>query len=592
MFRKATTNASAGAGASKPHDALQVYPKPKVLVVDMPVAASKALAAKGFNVSVGSFGKPYKVKQSSSLLPLIGKGSLPNYTEQEIVIVDLVIGDLADEPNGEKHRPDDEHDLWGKCDRGFIDPRSGSAFRAREAFDRVLASGGAFVVFADARTEIELQFARFNSYRKELYDVEPFPQDVWHFITELADMQVQSDHGTEMRACVPESGLGQLVAEHLGGVFTCTLQGGWRQDNGWVTLGENKFGQAVALCRLRGQQGSVIVLPQITDKAGFIVKMLTSVLPEVSPHLFPYIEGGKWTRQADYELPRVVQLRAKQAEIEQRTKAEVAALEDDVNRERAANGWLHDLLTGTDAQLVEGVKKALATVGFAKVIDVDEARDREGKSRREDLQIHDQSPLLVVDVKGMGAFPSDGDALQADKHAAILMRELKRTDVVGLSIINHQRHIPPLDRDNAMPFRQELLDAAEERTLGLMTAWDLYRLVKNFNKLGWQNEHVKPVFYRKGRIGAVPSHYQFVGIIAKAWTDKFGVVIKQGGLRVGDRVAVEFAIEFEEVPVDSIRVNDKDVQRVKSGDPAGILWPAGRPKLKEGMRVFRIPEGV
>jgi len=55
---------------------------------------------------------------------------------------------------------------------------------------------------------------------------------------------------------------------------------------------------------------------------------------------------------------------------------------------------------------------------------------------------------------------------------------------------------------------------------------------------------------------------------------------------------VEFPIEFEEIPVNSIRVNDKDVEHAKSGDPAGVLWPAGRPKLKEGMRVYRIPAAV
>src|SRR5690606_33742325 len=96
------------------------------------------------------------------------------------------------------------------------------------------------------------------------------------------------------------------------------------------------------------------------------------------------------------------------------------------------------------------------------VVDVDEERDREGKSRREDLQITDRSPTLIVDIKGIGGYPGDEDALQASKHASIRMKEWKRTDVNGLSIINHQRHLPPLERENQMPFRQELLHAAEE----------------------------------------------------------------------------------------------------------------------------------
>ena len=218
----------------------------------------------------------------------------------------------------------------------------------------------------------------------------------------------------------------------------------------------------------------------------------------------------------------------------------------------------------------------------------DEERDREGKSRREDLQIDDQSPTLIVDVKGISGFPSDDDALQAEKHAAIRMRELKRTDIIGLSIINHQRHIPPLDRENSLPFRQELIDAALERSLGLMSAWDLYRLVRNKQRHAWRSEDLKPLFYRTGRIEVVPEHYQYVGKIAKAWTDKFGVVIEQAELRVGDRVAVELPIEFEEVTVGSIHVKDQNVEPAKVGDPTGILWPTGMPKLRENMRVFRI----
>jgi hypothetical protein len=143
-----------------------------------------------------------------------------------------------------------------------------------------------------------------------------------------------------------------------------------------------------------------------------------------------------------------------------------------------------------------------------------------------------------------------------------------------------------------MPFRRELVDAAEELTVGLLTGWDLYRLVRNFSKLRWRPEDVKPLFYKSGRIIPIPTHYQFIGTIAKAWTNTFGVHISEGELKIGDRVAVEFPIEFEEIYVDSIHVDDSPVERAVIGDPAGIRWPTGNPKLREGMKVFRIiPNG-
>ncbi|NCD14564.1 MAG: hypothetical protein EOL92_04950 [Bacteroidia bacterium] len=560
------------------------------MLLDLSNSVDVALTNNGFNVMAGTLGQPYKVQMKSGYEPLIGSGSVPNFAEQEIVIVNLAYNSIRPSPNGEKHLPDRDMDLWGKCNMGFLDPRVRTSWTLKTPFDRIYENGGVFVVFADKKTRLSIQIGRLN-FSRQLTDTSDFPHDVWGFISELDDMAVEDDEGTEMKLLDSTSSLGRLVGKYLdGSIFTCTMNGSYRDSNPWHPIAVNKFNQVVALCRCRGKAGSVIVLPQLKDKEGFLLELFESVLPELSPHLFPCIEEGKWVHTAEYELPRVVELQADKEVVIARANAEIQSVEKQIEVERASNGWLHHLLTGTDAQLVEAVKCALSELGFTRVCDVDEERDREGKSRREDLQIDDQRPTLVVDVKGIGGFPADEDALQADKHASIRMREWNRTDVRGLSIINHQRYLPPLDRQNNMPFRQELLDAAEVCELGLMTTWDLFRLVRNLRKNGWSAEDVKPLFYKKSRIEAVPNHYQFIGNVEKAWTDKFGVVIAAGEVHVGDRLAIEFPIEYEEIPVGSIQVNGKAVQDVKIGDQAGFLWPSGLPNMKEKMRVFRIPK--
>lgn len=573
---------------AKVGDVIEVkYSKPKILVLDLEDEASEQLLDAGWNVTRGTFGRPYKVGKSSGFSPVIVKFLAPNYTEQEIVIVDLATGEPADGPEGDKHVPKEELDWWAKCDSGIIDPRPRSMLFLQKFFNRTLENGGVFVLFADDKARQELTFAR-DGYRG-LYDNRDLEADLYSFIKDLDNLNVVSDHGTEMFPAHEDPVLGALVAEHIKDArFFCVLQPRWNWAKNTFVLAKNKFDAAVGVAHYHQNGAAVIVLPQIARKSEFILRLVQECLPAIAPHLFPHIQKGLWTHRAEYELPRVMQLKAEQVAAEQRARAEVAELEKKLQAERTANGWLHDLITGTDTELVEAVRKALGVLGFSKVVDVDEERDKEGKSRREDLQIQDQSPTLIVDVKGVGGFPSDDEALQAEKHAAIRMRELKRTDIVGLSIVNHQRHLPPLDRENTLPFRQELIDAALERTLGLMTAWDLYRIVRNFKKLGWRSEDVKPVFYQTGRIEAVPQHYEFLGKIAKAWTDKFGVIIEQGELQLGDRVGVEFSIEFEEVAVESIQVKDQKVEKAKLGDPEGILWPAGNLKLREGMRVFRI----
>jgi hypothetical protein len=360
--KRVTTNA---AERTDNDASLLKYPKPKVLLVDLPISASQALIEKGFNVSVGSFGKPYKVQKSSSYQPLIGSGKLPNYTEQEIVVIDLHYDDLASGPGEERHHPEGEQDIWAKCDQGFIDPRPRTAWQVFETFDRAHSMGGIFVVFADAKVSIEMQLARmaYSHFRPEFR----FDRDVWHFISELSDMGVTADHGFEMRKGKDDSALTRLVSEHLeGGQFFCTLQGGYRSDNKWCPIAENKFGQLVGLSRCSGGKGSVIVLPQLADKPGFLVKLFTNILPEIAPHLFPDIQSGKWTHRPEYELVRVLELKAKQLEVEQRAKNEIAELETELANERAINGWIHELLTGTGDHLVASCEKKLGRTRIQK----------------------------------------------------------------------------------------------------------------------------------------------------------------------------------------------------------------------------------
>ncbi len=561
------------------------YDKPKILLIDVESSAFDILIENGFNVKAGTFGQPYKVEKSSGHLPLISKPLLPNFAEQEIVIVDLDYK-LANRPIGEKSRPDDELDFWGKCDYGLIDPRVKAALNVQNGFDRILNAGGVAVVFAKNKTPGSIKIAR-KGYLQ--FEVEKnIHQSEWDFISDLSDMQVFATNGEEMYVVDPNSSIGKLLKLHLpDSSYDCTLEGGYRKNNPWSALVKNKFDQAVALFR-PCSSGYVIVLPQIKDKTGFLKSLFTDVLPEMAPHLFPGIEKGRWTHLPDYELPEVVQLQDQRSQLEANFKADLADLKEQELKVRSQDGWMHDLITQTGDPLVIAVQMGLKTLGFKNVIDMDEVRDKEGKSRREDLQIQDISPTLVVDIKGIANFPVDEDVLQANKHATLLMREQSRTDIFGLSLINHQRHIPPLQRDNEMPFRQELIQVALESQLGMLTAWDFYRLVRNARLNQWKFDHVFPVLYMHGRVEIVPIHYQYLGKVAKVWTDKFGIDLESGTVSIGERIAIEFSVLYEEVDVTELMVNNIKVKDANVGDKTGIPWPTTKPRLREGLRVFKV----
>lgn len=565
-------------------------PKPKILLLDVDATAATELRAKGFNITEGTMGKPYRVQPHSYFQPLIGIAEADNLPEQEIVALDLGIKSFISSPEGRKARPDGELDLFGKCDKGFLDPRARSAITWQKDFDRIHSNGGAFVIFADRKTGIDLQtgwIGRHGDFQRQDY----FHFDAWGFLTELVAVEVQSDNGREMMLCEMDNPLGPLLMKHLAdSEFTCVFDQGAVKSGKWEVLATNKFGNAVALAKCERAEGTIIIVPQLKDKVGFLSELMTAVLPEVCPHLFPYIEKGKWTHHVEYELPLVTKLLTQQDQIRQKAEAEVVALTAQIELERQANGWMHDLLTAHDSPLVEAVKKALGILGFTKVVDVDEIQDKGGKPRREDLQIHDKYPTLIVDIKGLGGFPADSDANQSFKHATLRIKEWKNFDVQALTLINHQRHLPPLDRDNAMPFRQEILDIADEHQMSLMTTWDLYRLVRGAIRWGWKPEYTQPVLYRLGRIDPLPAHYEFMGTVAHVYPEKavVSVQIDAVGLSKDDRIAFELDVEFEEQDVTSLQVEKADVQTAAVGTRAGIVTHLNRAKLKIGTRVFLV----
>jgi hypothetical protein len=593
MFKKKPA-AKASAECASTVLAAPKFPHPKVLLIDTDPEVGDTLVDEGYNVSRGTFGIPYKVDKESGYQPVVVKASLPNYTEQEIVVVDLVPEEPTQGAPGEKMVPFSELDWWAKCSSGMIDPRPRAMAMVQDQFDRILANSGVFVVFADARVQQEIVFAADQGGYRGLSINNHIHYDNWSFLSILSNLTVNRDHGEEIDAIKEEWPLVRLMADHLDGArFGCTLEAQWHIKERWSVLAKNKYGAAVAglICPAeKTKDGWIFIFPRIKDKARFLSAFLKNILPDLCPGLFPHAEGQKWVHRAEYELASV-RAKAKQiSDIQDDAARKVSDLEKAIEDDRNASAFLYALIRETGDPLVEAVEKALALLGFKSIVDVDEEMTKAGKeaSLREDLRIHDKSPVLVVDIKGVAGKPADAEALQAQKHAFIYIQEQNRADVRGLTIINHQRLLPPLERDNDMPFRKEILDNAEQVKLGLMTGWDLFRLVRGFIQNKWKPEQVTPLFYQTGRILPIPRNYEYVGRIKQVWKAAFSVEIEQGEIRVGESIAVEFPVDFNEQQVSSLRLNDVNVGVAAAKCEVGIQREEASPKVKSGMAIYRI----
>lgn len=321
------------------------------------------------------------------------------------------------------------------------------------------------------------------------------------------------------------------------------------------------------------------------------MELVENYFPAIAPALFPDTKLARWTSQPEYELQSISKLRQKIVEVQENARLEVNRLEESIQSEQEENNYLFDLARETGNSLVEAVKAALQVLGFLKVVDVDELLERDGLQRqnREDLQIHDSEPTLVVEIKGISHYPTDEDALTVQKYVVLRMKEWNRVNVKGMSIVNHQRHFPPLDRNNKMPFRQDVIDAATEQEIGLLTGWDLHRLVRSYVANGWKHADVEGLFFKSGRIAIVPAHYQEIGIIER-FIERINVVgIRLANtLRRGDRIAFELPVMFKEQNCVSLQYENKTIDAASAGMLVGIVTELSKEEARVGVRVFRV----
>lgn len=160
----------------------------------------------------------------------------------------------------------------------------------------------------------------------------------------------------------------------------------------------------------------------------------------------------------------------------------------------------------------------------------------------------------------------------------------------GVSLINHQKHIPALERDNKNAFTKQQIEDADSHDITLLTTWDLFRLTRGMIKYGWNPEAIKAIFYDKGRISEVPNNYKPIGKIFTHITEKniMGIKITDRKMFLGQRIGYNLPNGFLEEDVTSLQVDSKDVQEAQVGEDAGIITNYSKIELKTGIIVYEV----
>ncbi|RZF22781.1 hypothetical protein DAY19_03125 [Halobacteriovorax vibrionivorans] len=571
------------------------YTHPKVLSIDCEEETSE-LEKAGFNVEHGSFGKPYNVSVSSQYEPVKRSDNLPkDLREKEIIIIDTRGLHSGSGDGLEKEFPDDELDWWAKCSNGYIDPKSRAMAIHSSTFKDIYVNGGIFIVFGSPRDLQDLIFAK-NSYGS-LEINNKINYDNWGFLPLFSkkNFNINYAFGTEI---FPEDDFSEnsILRKYLvDSTYSITIEPTYMiEENEYRSFANDKFGKSVSgvYHEPGSTKGHIFIFPEMKNKSGFLFEFISKILPEISPEVFDSNKGKSWKYSSDYENHTIVKLKDELTVLETNYLENIAKIKDSIAQERQEYKFLRDLITETGDTLVSAVHETLEHLGFKDVVDTDKELESTGETsvRHEDLQIKDSSPLLLVEVKGITGLPSDEDALAANKYVAVRMRSLGRTDINSLAIINHQRKIECLNRENENVFRKEILLNAEAHNLGLLTTWDLFRIYKSFQINDWSHEYIKGSFYKSGRISAIPQDYKFLGKVVKNWkkSNSFGLKCEIEGLEVGGKISIECNNCVREAYVKSIQVNGENVNQASLGQEVGIEISDNYSHIKVNQRVYLV----
>jgi hypothetical protein len=572
------------------------YPHPKVFAVDLAGEDVDEIAAGGFNVTTATFGQPTSVPpEPGRLQHLRPKAKLAGYTEQEVIVVDLAAPDPV--PLAvDNSPPPREASIWVKLDSGKIDPRPRAMIAVRDALDRIYAHGGIFILFAEHGWDPGYVSASPSGPYAGVEVHQDVSLDCWALLSVLDRITTKYDHGEELQVASKQAGEAFRVTRQLKDArFTCTLHPQESLRARWITLATSKYGDPVAgvIAPDGEEKGLVMILPRLVRPGAYVRELLEDVLPTLAPRLFPHAEGTGWTHREEYELPGVLRINREILEVEQDGRRKVTVLQERIEHERSEYGYLHGLLTDTDAELVAAVIRTLQVLGLTDVRDIDQVKDEAGGGPlREDIQVWDRSPTLLVEVKGITGLPKESATLQAHKYVVPRMREWKRTDVQALSIVNQQRGLPALEREHEHVFQEDVLTNAEEQGFGLLTTWDLFRLARGKLANGWTSEQILPLLYRTGRISPIPEHYLLAGEVENYWEQPGALALQlvERPVQVGDTIAYELPADFVEQRIASLQLDGQNVEQAPAGSLVGVKTTLTKAQARKGIRVYLVAE--
>ncbi|MCU6280759.1 hypothetical protein [Enterobacter cloacae] len=280
----------------------------------------------------------------------------------------------------------------------------------------------------------------------------------------------------------------------------------WGSDTPLLT---NEAGENVAMMRLVDNK-SIIFLPSIDDKKGFLLELFDKVLPE-HPNfkiLFPDNGSFSWISNPSYisteERNKIIDI-----ENELKRHEETIALlkqEYESIHNKDENIKLRNILKETGDELVYSVKWFLEYIGFTDIVNPDEKVKQEDTTQKlfeEDLNFEYDGFHFLMEVKGIGGTSKDSECSQISKielrrrsedKGKTLQRKFK-----SVYVVNHQRYREPKERQT-IPFTPEQIENAQMTYRAMTYTYELFNVYHMIENGILKKEAVREAFKQDGVI--------------------------------------------------------------------------------------------
>ncbi|PFI46705.1 hypothetical protein COI73_17320 [Bacillus cereus] len=563
MFKTATNDLS----ETKTEETTIKYENPKMLLVDLHEEAVDTLKGEGFNIEVGSFGSIYTSSYNKTCEL---NGSLPFITESDLVIIQL---------HGNQQSIVSEPYLENTVTKGhqkvFTTPRNQDYFDGRMAFSdinkdnflQVMKNGGIIVTFSDSILSEKYHLTEINDGYKEVPTIVKSNNYGWIPASINpkncpAGKQAIINEKTKVIADLIFKGCEEQF------IYTCQFQN-LSEDE---ILLKNKSGNAISFIK-QVHNGILIVLPKFENPYKPISNLIRDVLPVIRPELFPDFVTDNWIDNEEYMFPSVKNLVSSREVIKERYEKELAENEVQIAKTKKENEFLTNMLIspGHSDFLVDNIKKTLEYLGYKQVIDTDKIVEG---NRQEDLRILDDNRFTVIEIKGHKGSPTEDDCQALLKYINRNMRSEGRTDVHGILIVNHQRIIPPLERNFPGYTPEQIIDA-ERDNYTLVTTWELFKSIRLYQEDLLTFEDIDKTLHTPGLFQSIPITWLYIGKIQHIYNRNqenniICVILDCPEVKRGEQLIIEDGNDYFTQILEEMNVEDKKVDCAYKEDKLAI----------------------